>query len=211
VTKKRVLITFCLSVGEHWVQPQYHWTFRKYVNTTIISLDRWRVRQCNHNVARPLDSTSTAQYYWLLGRITALAVADEISQNKLQWFLSYIRITYQWHWLYTIKFVMGENKRWIGNLVEESGLSYLQLFSISVSSIMMKTRNNHSKEPFFVSRSQSGATKFLDSATTGLKCDTSRFSFTLSLQQRFLVTTIMKLAVSYSTKNLLDARATISF
>jgi len=62
--------------------------------------------------------------------------------------------------------------------------------------------NNHSKELFFVPKSQSGTLKFFVSATTRLKRDTSRFSLTLSLQQRFLVTTIMNLAMSYSMNNL---------
>jgi uncharacterized membrane protein HdeD (DUF308 family) len=75
----------------------------------------------------------------------------------------------------------------------------------------MKTADYHSKQPFFVSKSLSGTAKFFVSAITGLKFDTSRFLLTLYLQQRFLATTIMKLAVSYSTNNLLGARATISF
>jgi uncharacterized membrane protein HdeD (DUF308 family) len=95
--------------------------------------------------------------------------------------------------------------------VEGSDLSCLQQLSISVSLIVMITANYHSKQPFFVSKSLSGTAKFFVSSTIGLKCDTSRFLLTLCLQQRFLVTTVMKLAVSYSTNNLLGAQATISF
>lgn len=62
--------------------------------------------------------------------------------------------------------------------------------------------NNHGKEPSFVSRSQSGSSKFFVSATIRLQRDTSQFSLTLSLEQRFLVTTIMNLAMSYNTNNL---------
>jgi hypothetical protein len=95
-----------------------------------MSLDRWTLRQYNHNITGSLDSMSTTQYYWLLWWITAVAFADEISLVKLQRLLCYLIITYQWHWLYTIKFFMDGNKLWIGNLVECSCLSYLQLFTI---------------------------------------------------------------------------------